>query len=364
MKLKNISDNSKMAGRHNIIGMFNVVDNQCDMPERRQLVPKPARIMVLCVLIILTFSIFNSCKKDGYLSKENYKNVVYLLSTYSNNVFPVIYPLNDGQESTAYFSIGCGGSLPNPEEFTVELEKDTVLLNRYNRTTYDIDKSKYAKLLPEGRFKIENYKVTFPANNQDQYVKVAVKVMPDGLSPDSLYFIPIAIKSISKYEVNPEKFNLMLWVLIENKYAQKINTTYYQMKGLEYDDAGQVKGTISSTKLTRPISKKTIRFYAGGMTQTASATVAEIVSNSINITIDDNNKVTISPYGTIQVEQISSGGNANTYEEIRESTASTKLSKYIYLHYRYRTVKTPATPTAPAVYNNWITVKETLRRLE
>ena len=133
--------------------------------------------------------------RKNYAEKEHYKDVVYLLSKENYNVYSEVFPFDNGNEVTGYFSVGCGGSLTNPEEFTVDLEPDTVLFNYYNKSNFDINTSKYAKLLSANRYQIETDKVLFPAKNPDQYVKVAVKVKPDGLSPDSTYFIPIAIRA-------------------------------------------------------------------------------------------------------------------------------------------------------------------------
>ncbi len=308
---------------------------------------------------------FTACNEEDFSEREHYKYVVYLLSTENYNVYSEVFPFENGNEVTGYFSVGCGGSLTNPEEFTVELEPDTVLFDYYNKANFDIDKSKYAHLLSENRYKIETSKVVFPARNTDQYVKVAVTVSPDGLSPDSTYFVPIAIKGVSKYEVNPEKYNLLFRVALENYYAEQLNTTYYQMKGNILNAAGEPTSGIAGTKLARPLSKNSIRVYAGNEAQTTSSTYEDIRKFSIVLTIDETNHVQITPYGSIEVEQLDGGGDPwNTYEEARANAVDETIVKWFYLCYRYRTVKTPATATQPAVYNNWITVKESLKRLE
>lgn len=312
--------------------------------------------MILCSVI--------ACKEDDYASREYYRYVVYLLSEDDYNVYSESFAFNDGETVTGYFSIGCGGSLANPESFTVELEPDTVLFDAYNKSNFDIDRSRYANLLDESRYQIAASVVTFPAKNKDQYVKVAVTVNPDGLSPDSTYFIPIAIKNTSQYEINKEKSGLLFRVALENNYAEQLTDTYYQMRGNILNDAGEATGSISGTKLVRPLSKNAVRLYAGSQAQTVKSTVEEIARYSIVLTVGEDNRVQITSYGTIETEQLNGGDTWNIYKEARANPGDTKIKKQFYLLYRFRTLETPATGDTPAVWGQWTTVKETLTRLE
>lgn len=316
---------------------------------------------------LIVFSLLfclSSCNEEDYASKEYYKNVVYLLSKESYNVYAEAHPFNDGQEVIGYFSVGCGGSLSNPGEFTVELGTDSVLFNLYNRGNFDIDTLKYAKLLPESKYSIESNIIKYPANNPDQYVKVAISVIPDGLSPDTIYFVPVTIKNVSNnYEVNSEKSSILYRVLLKNYYAEQLPNTYYQSKGEILDLNGEVVSMISTTKLVRPISKNSVRTYVGNEVQTNKSTVDEINKYSIILTVDENNKVQVSPYGTIDIQQIDKEGS-NFYEEVVRSAVDTTLNKYFHVSYQYRLLKTPATETSPAVYDKWITVDETLKKLD
>lgn len=305
-----------------------------------------------------------ACEEEEYDSIEHYKYVVYLLSENDYNVYSESYAFNEGEAVTGYFSVGCGGSLSNPESFSVELEPDTLLFDAYNKSNFDIDRSKYAHLLKESRYQISAGVVTFPAHHEDQYVKVSVIVTPDGLSPDSTYFIPIAIKSTSKYEINKEKSSILFRVALENYYAEQLTDTYYQMRGNTLNSSGVATGSISGTKLVRPLSKKSVRLYAGSQAQTTKSTVDEIARYSIVLTVDENDHVQITPYGTIETEQLDGGADWNIYKEAPASAGDTKVKKHFYLHYRFRTLQTPANESAPAVWSQWITVKETLTKLE
>jgi hypothetical protein len=320
------------------------------------------------MIIGVTAICFASCKEEDFSSKEYYKYVVYLLSKEDYNVYSDVYPFDDGHEVEGYFSVGCGGSLANPEEVVVELEADTVLMSTYNRANFDIDTSKFALLLPEKRYRIDPMRAVIPANSKDQYVKVPVVINVDSLSPDSTYFIPLAIKSVSRYEVNPEKYNMLFRVLLENRFAEMKTDTYYSMRGNALNSTSlEATSEISATKLARPISKNTVRVFAGsGPTKDdfgvdpvlAKPSLKELEKYGIELTVDENDSVRITPYGTIDVEQIN-GDDWNTYKEERNNMVDETVTKYFYLRYRYRTLKTP-----PSTYDNWITVQETLKRLE
>ncbi|MEN6324406.1 MAG: DUF4361 domain-containing protein [Proteiniphilum sp.] len=315
------------------------------------------------IIFLLLFGL-SSCNEEDYASKEYYKNVVYLLSKESYNVYSEALPFNDGQEVTGYISVGCGGSLSNPSEFTVELGKDSILFNLYNKSNYDIDTTKYAKLLSESQYRLETTTVKFPANNSEQYVKVAISVVPDGLSPDTVYFVPITIKNVSNnYEVNSEKSDMLYRVLLKNYYAEQLPSTYYQAKGDILDLNGEVVSKISTTKLVRPLSKNSVRTYVANEVQTSKSTEEEIKKYSIVLSVDENNQVEIAPYGTIDVQKIDKEGS-NFYEEVVRSAVDTTLNKYFHVSYKYRILKTPATQTTPAVYDNWITIDESLKRLD
>ncbi len=312
----------------------------------------------------ITLCCATACKEENYDTMEHYKYIVYLLSENDYNVYSESYAFNEGEAVTGYFSVGCGGSLSNPESFTVELEPDTVLFDAYNKSNFDIDRTKYAHLLNADRYQLASNTVTFPAQSEDQYVKVSVTVKPDGLSPDSTYFIPIAIKSTSKYEINKEKSSILFRVALENDYAEQLTDTYYQMRGSTLNSSGVATGSISGTKLVRPLSKKSIRLYAGSQAQTTKSTVDEIAKYSVVLTVNENNQIQITPYGTIQTEQLDGGPDWNIYKEAPASVGDTKVRKHFYLHYRFRTLQTPASENTPAVWSQWTTVKETLTKLE
>jgi hypothetical protein len=154
------------------------------------------RIVISAIIVCMAG--FTGCNGDEIYEKEMYHPVLYLLSSGTDNVYTVVIPFKE-TDATVYFSAGCGGSRPNPEKVTVEFGLYTVLYDKYNRMNFDSEDS-YARLLPSNRYEISSFRAVLPANSPEQYVKVPVKINHHGLSPDSVYFIPLAIKSVSQLE--------------------------------------------------------------------------------------------------------------------------------------------------------------------
>ena len=306
-----------------------------------------AGILALCLVCCV------ACNHDDIYTREQYKTVVYLLSG-TSNVYTESYTLNE-TEPVRYFSVGCGGSNPNQEEITVTLQPDnTALLDRYNKNNFDSEAS-YAKVLPADRYEITSYTITIPANSEEQYVKVPVKVRPLGLSPDTIYFIPLAIKSASRYDVNDEKFNMLYRVAIENDYARQSVTTYYTKKGTVRNQSNNGETILSGTKIVQPLSSDKVRMFTGNNTQGQLTTVADIERLAIVVQIKADRTLDITPYGTLQVEMLSANGY-NIYDP--EVMQGTKAQRILYLYYRYRTLNSDGT------YSAWMEVKESLTRIE
>jgi hypothetical protein len=312
-------------------------------------------IVAVCVTMLLSCL---SCDWNDIYNKEMYKPVIYLLSG-SDNTYTWVYPL-ENRETEGYFSIGCGGSQSNPEEVIIELGADTVLFDRYNRNNFDIDSASFARLLPPDRYVISSGTVTLPANPVDQYVRVPVVVRPEGLSPDSIYFIPLAIKSVSKYEVNPEKYNMLFRIAIENDYAEQINTTYYYQKGTQLNEISGVSSPLSGSKKVQPLTENRVRMFAGANIQLATATPDDIRKYAVVVQVNADHSLKITPYGTIQVQQL----EATDWNRYAVEGSEGKEKYRFYLYYRYRTVITPGNAFTPETWSEWITIRETLERLE
>lgn len=293
-----------------------------------------------------------ACNHDDIYKEEQYKKVVYLLSG-TDNIYVESYTLNE-TEPVKYFSVGVGGSNSNEKEIVVTLEQDISLLNEYNRLNFDFEHM-YAKLLPPNRYDIGTYTVTIPANSTDQYVKVPVKVRPLGLSPDTTYFIPLTIKTVSHYEVNDDKHTLLYRVTIENDYARQKVTTYYTKKGTVTDLSNNRETILSGTKIVQPLTKDKVRMFVGNYNQGSASTIADIDMYSIVVQIKPDRTLDVTPFGSIEVEMLDAPGY-NRYDPAVYQGLNPQ--RILYLHYQYRI------RNANGTFSQWYEMKETLIRIE
>jgi hypothetical protein len=232
-----------------------------------------------------------SCNEDRLFEEELYKKVFALVSADSYNIFTVVHDL-DSAESTGYVSASVGGTNPTETDINVTLIRDNDLFNRYNKGNFDMEVEKFAHLLNPAKYTIDDYHFTIPAGRRNGRVKIRVR--PDGLSPDSVYFISLKVDEFSAYEVNPDKSDILYRVMIKNRYATQETATSYSLRGIL--DNVQVPGN----KRMQPISKNRVRIMAAIPFQSDVATINQ---NAIILEIDGNNHVHISSYKNMVVEQ-------------------------------------------------------------
>lgn len=289
------------------------------------------------------------CDADSIYQEEQYKTSVYLLSG-ADNVYATSYTLNE-EEPVRYVTIGCGGSNSNEKDITVTLEPNPEMLERFNSLNYDYQEE-YAKMLPVDRYEIASYSVTLPANSDYHYVRMPVKVRALGLSPDSLYFIPLKIKSVSNYDVNEDKSDVLFRVAIENDYAEQLVPTYYVKSGTMSNPVT----VLSGTKLVQPLDKDKVRMFIGNETHSSTTTVENIERLSVVVQIKEDNSLLVTPYGSMEVEMLDNLNGYNRY--IPELLQGTTKQRVFYLNYRFRLMQSNGTYTA------WREVEERLIRIE
>ncbi|TKC04856.1 BT_3044 domain-containing protein [Pedobacter frigoris] len=235
----------------------------------------------------------SSCKDNEIFEKEMYKNEVALISSSYYNTFQEIVPLT-GKEVTGYIAASAGGTHSPTKDMVIQLEEDDAQLDFYNRSLFDADKNLYAKLLSKDKYEILDYKILIKAGERTG--RTMVKIRPDGLSPDSTYFIELKATDVSGIEINSKKNTLLYQVLIKNDYASQAENTFYSMTGLANDMV-----TAGNKKLF-PLTGNSVRVIAG--TESFESNVTHINKNSIVLEVGADNKITIKPYKDIVLKQL------------------------------------------------------------
>ena len=148
-------------------------------------------ITILALIIALS-----SCNDDALFEKEMYKNVVALISSDYYNTFEEVVTLSPtGEEATGYIAACTGGTHAPKKNMVIRLEEDLTSLEFYNRSLYDIDEACYAKFLPSDKYEILDYKIQINAGERTG--RTMIKIRPEGLSPDSTYFVGLKATDIS-----------------------------------------------------------------------------------------------------------------------------------------------------------------------
>ena len=81
----------------------------------------------------------------------------------------------------------------------IGLEEDLTSLEFYNRSLYDVDEACYAKFLSSDKYEIVDYKIQINAGERTG--RTMIKIRPEGLSPDSTYFVGLKATDISGVDV-------------------------------------------------------------------------------------------------------------------------------------------------------------------
>lgn len=245
---------------------------------------------------VLSFSVLlASCNKNEIFERELYKKVIAVISSDDYNILNDTQDMNES-EIKSYVSASCGGTDPVEEDVAVSMIQDNSPFEDYNWAMYDADVSKYAKLLPTDKYRIDDYHIVIPKG--EKYGKMLIRFYPEGLSPDSAYFLPLSIASASAYEINPKKSNILYRVLIKNAYAEQLPAGYttYIMRGYRSNASYQMNKEI------QPLTRNKVRMMAGNLKFEAAVNVFE--QNAVVLEVKEDNSVLITPYGSLEVQQV------------------------------------------------------------
>lgn len=290
--------------------------------------------LIKYILAGMFICMFTSCEED-LLGKEQYQKIIYLLSS-DNNIFKHAHAMNDSI-TKGYITVGSGGTIPLEKDITVTLELDTAFLNAYNWRNFDIEYDKYAKWLDSSRYVLPSLEIVLRAGNVGATTFFPVEVDANGLSPDSVYMIPLRIKSSSDYEINESKRSVLYQVEFKNEYS-KPGQNSYTMKGTKKPEDGALSA-ITATKTLLPLAKDRVRFFPENIVGTT--TLADIENKTIVVVINDDNTLRLKPYKNIVLEQLT-GNHYNPEEEV------------FNLNYRYKI----------SADDKWTIVTESLKRIK
>lgn len=273
--------------------------------------------------ILALATVFASCDDNAVFEKEMYKNEIALISGDNHNIFQEIVHLTGEEEVTAYVAASAGGTHATEKDLVVNLVEDPEPLLKYNRSSFDVEESLYAKSLSTDRYALEDPRIIVKAGERTG--RAMIKLRPNGLSPDSTYFIGFKATGAAGVELNPKKNTMLYQVLIKNDYASQADNIFYSMTGM-------VDGMVTAAnKRLFPLTHNSVRMIAGN--ETFASTEAALARTSLILEVDEYNKVTIKPYKDIQVYQLN---NDPLYPNIfRIEEAFGRRTNVFLLSYEY-----------------------------
>jgi hypothetical protein len=245
------------------------------------------------IIAMILVAGFSSCTDDEIFEREQYKNIFALVSDDGYNIYNEVHDL-DLVESVGYVAASCGGTNPTQKTIDITMDVSHEAFAYYNQSNFDMDVTKYAQWMPSDKYSIDNWRFNIPAGKIDG--RLPVRIRPEGLSPDSVYFIPLKVSAFSAYELNPDKSTVLYRVLIKNKYATQETATNYALRGVlnGVNTMGQ--------KRVDPIAANKVRIMAG--TFAFESKVETINKNGIILEIDADNHISISSYKDMVVTQV------------------------------------------------------------
>lgn len=281
---------------------------------------------ILAAAALLTFV---ACDEQEVFEKEQYKNIFGFVCE-SDNTKEKIVSLHL-EEATTYVSISMGGSNPPAQDVTINFEEDPSLIDDYNSSNFDTDVAKYAVALPQEHYTIENYTCTIKAG--ERLGVVPVKVIPNGLSVDKTYFIPLRVTDYNNGEMDPEKGTVLFQIGIKNHWAESSGTAYNMIGRRQQvsdvttgEEITNVTSEISmpGTKYVYPYSDNEVRLFPGNETYSTDHHVMEQKGMIIEISGDEDGdkvrQISLEPVRDLFVKLVDE--NDPRYDEFYNNTYS------------------------------------------
>jgi hypothetical protein len=186
------------------------------------------KIQYLFLLPAMAGCLLMACNNDSLYENEMYKHAFGIVSnTDDYNIRSVTHDL-DKADDLAYITLSLGGTNPSDRDLVVTLREDEEPWMYYNKNNFNIDVARYVPLLPSKHYRIDNLTVTIPAGGKS--ANLPIRIWPEGLSPDSMYFISMKVDRFSAYEVNPDKADVLYRPLLKNFWCTQGETVPYRLR--------------------------------------------------------------------------------------------------------------------------------------
>ncbi|MDR1155308.1 MAG: DUF4361 domain-containing protein [Bacteroidales bacterium] len=253
------------------------------------------KYLKICMIAMIAVAM-NACDRDEVFEREQYKQVIALLSEGDFNIFAEEHdPATADEEgyTDGYIAASCGGALPTTQPVTLNITEDADLLQQYNNINFATESYKYALYLPSDRYMIDHPVIAIKQGERNGRMKIRIRA--GGLSPDSVYLIPLRVDKCSAYELNPNKSMVLYRVYPVNFWASTKTVPVYSHRGILLEDGTTAPINTMMTKQMLPVSGNEVRIFAGNKIVT-TATASIIEKWAMRLSIDDSGNIAIRPW--------------------------------------------------------------------
>lgn len=250
--------------------------------------------ILLAAAVLAAGNALTSCSVENPLDEEQYVKKVSIVGAY--NIIQT-KKVNYSGDGSFYTSVSIGGSLPPATDVNVTLGlADPGNLVAYNRKNVLPGEIKYQDL-PADWYKLDSWITTVKAG--ELYARVPITVDVSKIEADSLYVIPLEIKSVSAYEKVDADTVLLLNIKMINNYSGTYNYTGTVTKIVNGEpDLGSVS-KVNATRTLTAIDAGTVRLYKNSDVQK----MENLDASAYTMTINSDNSVTIKPWKDLNITE-------------------------------------------------------------
>ena len=143
---------------------------------------------------------------------EYYKKQIYIThSGEQTQIYPIVSDPTD-----TLIGVYCGGSISTKTDVVVNLKIDQLALDSLNQLKFT-DVNDYYQLLPDSCYNIPSYSTTIKKGAE--YANIPVIYYTNKINPLIKYILPLSIKDVSVYEVNPLLKTVLVNIQLTNNYS-------------------------------------------------------------------------------------------------------------------------------------------------
>lgn len=319
---------------------------------------KKYKFLLGCALAALALSSCNNYDFD----QNFYPHKVGLMAG-TNRIYDrttvKLSAVEQGTASVKLVALLSGSQMPD-RDYHVTVAHDDSLFNAYNKSNFDIDSTKFAKLLPEDCYEDVSLTGTIPSGSNKCYFDIKLKNL-DKLSPDSTYFLDYKIVSHDAEGLATDNNNLgealdhvLIKVTYENDWASTATTMSYRLTSATVTDIDSKKDSRPTNDVRAfPLSANSVRFLAGDEKYDDYKTALHDINvRSMVITVGKQTAtnpsayyVTLTPYmkDSLEMEMLTPVEDYdNTFAYTTIGGGSAQVATYykeFRLHYKYRVMK-------------------------